>query len=481
MLSVQLLPHELGLEVTPCYNQTNSNWDKSSSNVATHKNWGLLRMYEGATRANWGSNGTTNQSGSIDVSNEGRNVDIVVVDGLIDPNHPEFSVNADGTGGSRVIQYNWYQHRPQVNGNSVGTYIYTPYTGNSIQQDRNNNHGAHVAGIIAGNTQGWARRANIYNIYPYASNPTALEIFDYIRYFHRSKPVNPITGVINPTIVNNSWGYIALPPYTGISSVTFRGITYNGPFTKPQLANFGIYVNASNEAQLSLRYSALDADVEDAIRDGIIVVGAAGNNYQSNDISTGVDYDNFASWVGAQYYYNRGISPGSSANGICVGAISALTNESKAIFSNCGPRVDVYAPGQNIMSSVNTTTSYGGVADVRNSLYSITKISGTSMASPQVAGILACALETYPNMKQTDAVNYITSYAKTNQISTTSGGPTDYTDLQGSNNRYSAFVTERSTTGFIFPKRNFKSRQTGGLLFPRTQIRRYGGRSENDV
>lgn len=474
VLSVELLPEDLGITPSPLYIQGETTWDRSSLNVNTHKNWGLLRVFEGQNRPTWGSTAVTSQTGVIDVPLSGKNVDVIIVDGLFNPEHPEFAVNSDGSGGSRVNQYNWYQLNPQVNGSPVGTYVYTPYTGGGTDLDANNNHGAHVAGTVAGNTQGWARSATIYNIYPYGTNPNPLEIFDYIRVFHRSKPINPNTGVRNPTIVNNSWGYSFKPNYTTITSVVFRGITYNGPFTKTQLNNYGIYVDSNDLAYLSVRYNALDVDVQDAIKDGIIVVGAAGNNYQKIDIVGGQDYNNRAVYNGLSYFYNRGISPGAASNGICVGAASATTFEPKTVFSNCGPRVDVYAPGQNIMSSFNNTVSYGGTTDPRVSSHYIGKISGTSMASPQVCGILACVLEMYPNMTQLQAVQYIQSYAKFGQMFETTNGPSDYTDLQGSVNRYLSYVKERPTEGEIYPKKNYKARPESGIVYPRTRVIRYG-------
>jgi hypothetical protein len=472
ILAVEQLPEALGLEPTPLWTQTETTWNKSSTNTSSHKNWGLLRVAEGATRSNWGSNGTASQSGTVVANAAGKNVDVVIVDGLFNPAHPEYAVNADGTGGSRVNQYNWYQHNPEVTGAAAGTYVYTPYTGTSAEG--NNNHGAHVAGTVAGNTQGWARDATIYNLYPYGINPSALFIFDYIRAFHRAKPVNPNTGIRTPTITNNSWGYRSLFLYTDITSVTFRGTTYSGPFTTSQLQNYGIITNASNQVELSARYAALDADIEDAIADGIIVIGSAGNNYQKNDILGGTDYDNNVLYNGGTYYYNRGVSPAAASNVICVGAASALVNDSKSTFSNCGPRVDIYAPGNNIMSSFNTTTSYGGTIDPRNPNYYIGKINGTSMASPQVCGVLACILEIYPNMTQSEALQYVTTYAKTGQITATAGGVTDYTDLQGSANRYLFYVKERALTGEVYPKNNYKSRPATGAVFPRTRILRYG-------
>jgi subtilisin family serine protease len=206
----------------------------------------------------------------------------------------------------------------------------------------------------------------------------------------------------------------------------------------------------------------------DAINDGIIMVGAASNDYTKIDVVGGQDYNNRFIWTGFNVFYHRGSSPSAASNTICVGAISALVNESKAEFSNSGPRVDIYAPGQNIMSSLHS----GGVFDPRDVNYRIGKYQGTSMASPQVCGVLACALETYPRMRQAEALAYIKNYAKTGQITDTGGGYTDFTSLQGSVNRYLFYYKERKDSGYVFPKHNYKIRTTDIQKYPRTRIRR---------
>jgi hypothetical protein len=472
VLDVSLPPNELGLFPEPFYIQTSSLWNKSSSNINSHINWGLLRSFEGTPRSNWGSNGTSSVSGTVNIDAEGRNVDVIILDGFINPDHPEYAVNTNGTGGSRVVQFNWYQYNPQVNGSPAGNYVYGPYTGTGTEA--NNNHGAHVAGTVAGNTQGWARSANIYNFYVYLTSVDIVQVFDYIKVWHRSKPINPNTGLRNPTIVNNSWGYSNSIPYSSITSINYRGSIITGPFTIGQLNSYGIYVNASNRALLTARNSAIDADIIDAINEGIIIVGAAGNNYQKSDVVGGSDYDNYAVYNGISYYYNRGSTPGASNKGICVGSVGALINESKSTFSNCGPRINIYAPGSNIMSSFNSTASFGGVADPRNPSYFLGKINGTSMSSPQVSGLLACILEIYPRMTQQEIIEYLTFYGKLNQMTETNGGPTDYTDLQGSVNRFLAWVKERKSEGNVYPKLNYKARPSSGSVFPRTKILRYG-------
>ena len=60
-------------------------------------------------------------------------------------------------------QYNWYKHNLEVSGEAPGDYDYrvSGDKGMGIGA-RAQFHGAHCTGTAAGNTQGWARDADIY-------------------------------------------------------------------------------------------------------------------------------------------------------------------------------------------------------------------------------------------------------------------------------------------------------------------------------
>jgi hypothetical protein len=484
VLDIELSIEEQNLRLSPSWTETSLNWDKSNSPSSNQKNWGLLRSVEGAPRPSWGVDGQPSVIGEINVTASGKNVDVVIVDGHMNPGHPEFAVNADGTGGSRVVQYNWFQLNPTVTGAGAGTYVYTPYIDPSYPDNNgdgysdrttDNDHGTHVAGITAGNTQGWAHDANIYNISPYSTSPsTSVFFIDYVKVWHQTKLLNQITGIKNPTITNHSYSLTDKVAINSITSVRINGTIINGPFSSLQLTNYGIY-NTGGFALPSLRNTAIEQDLIDLMAAGVIVIAAAGNNFSkvANYSATVTDdYNNYFAVGSSIYYYLRG-SIGAVAGAICVGAASANLNDSKASFSNCGARVDLYAPGVNIMSTINS--SLGLYAnDSRNPAYNITKKSGTSMASPQVAGAIACVAETWPTMKQPQAVTYIQTHAKTNQITAGTGGVTDYTDLQGSANRYLYFYKERQIFGEVGPKVNLGNRPTSGLAWPRPKIYRYG-------
>lgn len=469
----------------PCWTQTSTDWDKSSTSTNTNRNWGLYRCINGEQVSNWGSNGTVDASATIVTTSSGKNVDVVIVDGHLNINSPEFAVNDDGTGGSRVQQFNWLSLNPTVLGTAAGTYSYR--SGSSLN-NANDNHGQHVAGTVAGNTQGWARDANIYYMSPYDSASSTTiggdRLFEYIRAWHNSKSVNESTGRRNPTIVNNSWGSTWNNTLrSNITSIVYRGTTYNSGFTDSAFQNtFGIRdfdaTNVYIQAYITASYIA---DMEDAVNDGVIFVGSAGNDSTKIDIEGGDDFNNYIVISGSAYYYHRGSwnnagsrsGVGGQRLSVCVGAVSALVNESKKTDSNCGPRVDVYAPGTNIISAVHDETLSAIVNDSRDSSYKLGKYNGTSMASPQVCGVLACLLEQYPNMNQSDIMSYLEQHSKTNQMTTTSSGYNDDTDIQGSSNSYLFYKKERGETGSITPRYSYSARKgsTNGVKYPRVNTR----------
>lgn len=471
--------------IRPSWTQTSSDWDKSDTSTNTNRNWGLYRCVNGAQVSNWGSDNTVDSSSTITTTSSGKNVDVVIVDGHLNVDHPEFAVNDNGTGGTRVQQFNWLSLTSTVTGGANGTYTYRSGSG---LNNSNDNHGQHVAGTVAGNTQGWARDANIYYLSPYddATSTTigSDRLFEYIRAWHNSKSINSSTGRRNPTIVNNSWASYYTVSRSSITSIVHRGTTYNSGFTNNAFENtYGIrnfdvtYVYPS--AYLVASYVA---DIEDAVNDGVIFVGAAGNTSTKIDVEGGTDHNNYIVAGGYPYYYHRGSWNSAAARSgvggerlsVCVGAVSALTNESKATFSNCGPRVDIYSPGVNIISSLQS--SGGGVtlvSDSRDSNYKLGKYNGTSMASPQVCGVLACLLEQYPGMKQSDIMSYLEQHSKISQITTTSGGYNDDTDIQGGSNSYLFYKKERVETGAATPRYSYGARKatTNGVKYPRVNTR----------
>ena len=478
VIAVERPPREIGIEVVHHWTQS-GNFEKSLTIDTNDKNWGLYRVATGATLAGWGTDGSFTQSTqTVTTTSSGKNVDVVVVDAHINPLHPEFAVNIDGTGGSRVNQYNWFALSSIVGVNTVGTYDYSNIS---------SNHGTHVAGTVAGNTQGWARDAAIYNMefdYAGANAPANWElyIFDYLRAFHKNKDINPATGRRNPTVTNHSWGY----SYGNITLASITGVTFRGAFTdisalstankRISLEQNGVPVPYSTYLyRMPYTYPALNADVADAIADGVIVVAAAGNSYWNSAYSGDQDYNNSIRSSGVDYVHSRGSSPAVAPGVIVVGNVSAQQAEYKNSSSNFGNRVDIWAPGTNIISAVYDTSAAAEftitlVDDPRNSSYKIGSISGTSMASPQVCGTLACLAEQNPNLIASEALAYLIENSKKNQIGSTGSSWGNYQWFgDNGNNRYLFYKLERPISGQTLPRNTFKARpiSASGLLYPR--------------
>jgi hypothetical protein len=281
-----------------------------------------------------------------------------------------------------------------------------------------------------------------------------------------------------PTMVAEYTFYENAPTQIDMQLGSNAAKVTTGGFSTAQLNAWGFIANQ----RIPVRVAAMDADIEDAIDEGIIYVGAAGNGQWKHDVPGGLDWDNtfemanrYPGSVTQPYYYMRGTSPtanDTTANGgydipnICVGSVDTIQIDQKVLYSDCGPGVDIWAPGTYIISALPS-----GVVDPRNSSFSIGKFSGTSMASPQVCGVIACALEIYPHWKQEDAKAYITSIAKSGQLVTNNNGPTNGQDLQGAPNLFLHYKKERESAGNVFPKINYQSRPTTGAVWPRRRIR----------
>ena len=386
--AVELTPEEQGLKPVPlAWQDTSTHYDKRTESNSQDIQWGLVRQLVKTNPTGWGVGADLDLTRKVTSQYSGKNVDVVIMDdGCPFPSTFEYAQNADGTGFPRLVQYNWYKHIPELTPSkpaAVYDYSFTA-TGNS---PRTQEHGAHCMGTTAGNTQGWARDANIYFLSFYddyygGSGQADLHDaspMDFVRAWHNSKPINPKTGVKNPTIINNSWGYNATTFTTSrVSSITYRGNTYS-PTSGSGSAGTAVWDNTLLDnfwcTISTTRNAAADADFEDMINDGIIVVASAGNDNSFMDVPGGPDYNNeFTMWNSSGssstvYYPHRGPTPGAASGVICVGAAGAHNEATgasiydatgveqqdyRAEFSNFGPRCDIWGSGSAIQSVWNS-------------------------------------------------------------------------------------------------------------------------------
>jgi len=454
---VQLPPEELGMSMGRDiinYNDyaiTGNFWKgdtQGSPTVSSNdRQWGQIHC--GGTTAQRGKNqfGLINSGGSyeqvtdtVNIFNDGKHVDVVICDDPVSTDCDEWL--SPTTGQSRFVQYDWYGELNTLVANidddsqTIPSGSYPNYINNASNSE---SHGTHVAGTVAGQHYGWAREANIYSMQVLSNSSNQgtpvpdLLIFDYLRAFHRNKTVNPDTGIKNPTITNHSWSYSynladilekASLDLSDITQVIYRGTTYNSSNPNPSgwdwaglEKDFGF---APNKMKINSNYAAINADVEDAINEGVVIVAAAGNNNFHCVKDGDVDWDNRVTFIGlGTVFYNRGSAPGSSDNTIAVGALGNRHDFRRSTYSNFGPAIEIFAPGNNILSAYNSSgladNKYGGAP---NYFY---PIQGTSMASPQVAGVLACLATGKERFNQNDAKGYLYSTGIYNDMSWDAG------------------------------------------------------------
>ncbi len=132
--------------------------------------------------------------------------------------------------------------------------------------------------------------------------------------------------------------------------------------------------------------SALNASVAAAVAKGVTMVVAAGNS-NANACNS---------------------SPASEPTAITVGATTST--DARASYSNYGSCLDIFAPGSSITSSWYTADN------------AINTISGTSMASPHVAGAAVLALAANGQAAPSQVADFLIAKASTGKVTNAGTG-----------------------------------------------------------
>ncbi|GIJ08646.1 S8 family serine peptidase [Micromonospora andamanensis] len=151
---------------------------------------------------------------------------------------------------------------------------------------------------------------------------------------------------------------------------------------KPAVANMSLGGGAN---------TSVDNAVINSINSGITYAVAAGNGNALGQRQNACNY-----------------SPARAAAAITVGATQS--NDAAASFSNFGTCVDILAPGVSITSGWHTSDT------------ATNTISGTSMASPHVAGVAALVLSANPSWTPQQVRDYLVNNSTPNVISNVGTG-----------------------------------------------------------
>jgi cerevisin len=201
-----------------------------------------------------------------------------------------------------------------------------------------NGHGTHVAGTIASKTYGVAKKAKVVAVKVLRSNGS---------------------GSMSDVLKGVEWAAEETEKEEAAEKKKGKKSTYK-VFLGHRLRadSWGSTANMSLGGGSS---KTLDIAVNAAVDAGLHFAVAAGNDNQ--------DACNY--------------SPAASEKAVTVGASSLA--DARAYFSNHGKCVDIFAPGLNILS-----TWIG-------SKYATNTISGTSMASPHICGLISYFLSLAPS------------------------------------------------------------------------------------
>lgn len=190
------------------------------------------------------------------------------------------------------------------------------------------------------------------------------------------------------TIGGSSWGVAK-----NVSIVGVRVLNCNGSGTYSGVID-GINWVKNNASGPSIANMSLGGGASQAVDDAVNAAVAAGVSFV---VAAGNDNGNACNY-----------SPARAADAITVG--STTSSDARSSFSNYGNCLDIYAPGSSITSAWHTGDN------------ATNTISGTSMAAPHVAGVVALLLEETPTLSPAQVTSALASRASDGKVADAKSG-----------------------------------------------------------
>ncbi|MCA1590271.1 MAG: S8 family peptidase [Acidobacteria bacterium] len=216
---------------------------------------------------------------------------------------------------------------------------------------------------------------------------------------------------------------------SGSNSGVIAGVDWvTANHVKPAVANMSLGGGAS---------SAIDNAVANSVAAGVTYAVAAGN---SN--ANACNY-----------------SPARAESAITVG--STTNTDERSSFSNYGACVDIFAPGSSITSAWYTSNT------------ATNTISGTSMASPHVAGVAALYLQTDPSASPATVADAILDSASSGKLSSIGTGSPNlllYSPLTGAPPPPTPTPTPPPPSGNLISNGGLGGKRFGCILYREWQL-----------
>jgi len=293
--------------------------------------------------------------------------------------------NSLASAGQQDTMYYWCGVHPNMGG-VIARTDYNCQSDRSLFYQDTDGHGTHCTGTVAGSSCGWAIDAQIFTMRinfltsnGYGNYTEGLYLmYDLIERYHKYKKTVP--GLSSrPSVMNNSYGYTC-----GTIDVIDQKVK--------QLTDNAIHFvhSAGNANRLIV------TPIDDRMNTGVC---------NSREDSPAYPISNWTS-----HEDNPVITVGAIGGRTISSLIDAVA--ARAEYSQYGSGVSIYAPGSYIQSAYIGGVTYPGYPG-----YFLSKLSGTSMAGPNIAGILCTILERFPHFTPQQAKNFLMQCASINTLS----------------------------------------------------------------